>query len=97
MESLGIQAIVLIFYLILINIITFIVYGVDKKRARRKQWRVPEKVLFLLAIIGGSVGALLGMLVFRHKTQKWYFKFGIPAILLLQIAAAVVVWKFFLS
>ncbi|MBR6322221.1 MAG: DUF1294 domain-containing protein [Lachnospiraceae bacterium] len=97
MESLGIQAIVLIFYLILINIITFIVYGVDKKRARRKQWRVPEKVLFLLAIIGGSVGALLGMLVFRHKTQKWYFKFGIPAILLLQIAAALVVWKFFLS
>ena len=97
MESLGIQAIVLIFYLILINIITFIVYGVDKKRARRKQWRVPEKVLFLLAIIGGSVGALLGMLVFRHKTQKWYFKFGIPAILRLQIAAALVVWKFFLS
>ena len=52
---------------------TFTVYGVDKAKARRGAWRVPEKTLFLLPLLGGSVGALLGMLVFRHKTKHWYF------------------------
>ena len=67
---------------------TFTVYGVDKAKARRGAWRVPEKTLFLLPLLGGSVGALLGMLVFRHKTKHWYFVWGIPLILLAQIALA---------
>ena len=72
---------------------TFTVYGVDKAKARRSAWRVPEKTLFLLPLLGGSVGALLGMLVFRHKTKHWYFVWGIPLILLAQIALAV--WVYF--
>lgn len=68
---------------------TFTVYGVDKAKARRGAWRVPEKTLFLLPLLGGSVGALLGMLAFRHKTKHWYFVWGIPLILLAQVALAV--------
>lgn len=76
-------------YLAAINLATFAVYGVDKHRARRGKWRVPEKTLFLLPLLGGSVGALLGMRVFHHKTKHWYFVWGIPAILLAQLALAV--------
>ena len=76
-------------YLAAINLATLAVYGADKRRARRGQWRVPEKTLFLLPLLGGSVGALLGMRMFHHKTKHWYFVWGIPAILLAQIALAV--------
>ncbi len=76
-------------YLAAINLATFIVYGADKRRARKGKWRVPEKMLFLLPLLGGSAGALLGMRVFHHKTRHWYFVWGIPAILLAQIALAV--------
>ena len=76
-------------WLIAINLVTFAVYGADKRRARRGAWRVPEKTLFLLPVLGGSVGALLGMRVFRHKTKHWYFVWGVPAILLAQLALAV--------
>jgi len=72
-------------YLILINIITFVVFGVDKYKAIKKKFRVPEKTLFLLAAVGGSVGALAGMYSFRHKTAKRKFQVGIPAILVIQI------------
>ncbi len=75
-------------WLIAINLVTFAVYGIDKRRARRGAWRVPEKTLFLLPLLGGSIGALLGMRVFRHKTKHWYFAWGVPAILLAQIALA---------
>ena len=75
-------------YLIVINLVTFIVFGVDKAKAKKHAWRVPEKTLFLLAIIGGSVGAIIGMYTFRHKVRKWYFVVGIPAILIIQLAAA---------
>ena len=68
---------------------TFTVYGVDKAKARRGAWRVPEKTLFLLPLLGGSVGALLGMLVFRHKTKHWYFVVGMPLILVCQAALAI--------
>lgn len=81
----------LIAYLLVINVVTFFVYGADKRKAKKDKWRVPERTLFLLAIIGGSIGALAGMYVFHHKTKHWYFKFGIPAILLLQIVLPVVV------
>ena len=80
---------VLLVYLAVINLLTFIIYGADKRRARKGKWRVPEKTLFLLPLLGGSIGALLGMRVFHHKTKHWYFVWGIPAILLAQIALAV--------
>ena len=80
---------VLLAWLAVINLLTFIVYGADKRRARKGKWRVPEKTLFLLPLLGGSIGALLGMRVFHHKTKHWYFVWGIPAILLAQIALAV--------
>lgn len=72
-------------YLITINVITFALYGMDKWRAMTRQWRIREKKLIGLAVIGGSVGAMIGMTVFHHKTRKWYFKLGIPAILVIQI------------
>ena len=80
---------VLLVWLAVINLLTFIVYGADKRRARKGKWRVPEKTLFLLPLLGGSIGVLLGMRVFHHKTKHWYFVWGIPAILLAQIALAV--------
>ncbi len=76
-------------YLAVINLVTFVLYGVDKRRARREQWRIPEKTLLLLPLIGGSVGGILGMRVFHHKTKHWYFRFGLPAMLLAQVALAV--------
>ena len=74
-------------YLIVINFISFTAMGVDKARARKRLWRIPESTLFVLALIGGSVGSIAGMYVFRHKTRHWYFVYGMPAILLLQILA----------
>lgn len=79
----------LLWYLAAVNLVTFTVYGVDKAEARRGAWRVPEKTLFLLPLLGGSLGALLGMKVFRHKTKHWYFVWGIPLILVAQIALAI--------
>jgi len=79
-------------YLVLVNLIAFTVYGADKRGAKKDRWRVPERTLFLLAIIGGSLGALLGMHVFHHKTKHWYFRVFIPLILLLQIAIPVALW-----
>ncbi|MBR3587988.1 MAG: DUF1294 domain-containing protein [Clostridia bacterium] len=76
---------IFIIYVALISIITFAVFGIDKLKAVKDKRRTPEKVLFLLSIIGGSVGAILGMYTFRHKTKKPAFKFGIPAILIVQI------------
>lgn len=77
---------VIFLYLLAINIITFLTYGVDKIRAKRGAWRIPEKTLLLLPILGGSVGAIAGMNVFHHKTKHWYFKYGLPLILLAQVA-----------
>ena len=75
-------------YLCLMNLAAFLTFGADKRRARRDRWRVPEKTLFLLAILGGSVGANLGMHFFHHKTRHWYFRYGLPAILIVQLALA---------
>ena len=79
----------LLLYLAAVNVVAFAVYGADKRRAKKGKRRVPEKTLFLLAAIGGSVGALAGMYAFRHKTRHWYFVWGIPAILAAQMALAV--------
>ena len=80
-------------YLAAVNIVTFAVFGRDKIKARWGGWRVPEKTLLLLAVLGGSVGAWIGMKVFRHKIRKGRFKAGILAILTLQCAGAVLLWK----
>lgn len=74
-----------ILYLFLINLYAFFLMKVDKQRAIRHQWRISEKNLFLSALLGGSMGAILGMYLFHHKTKHWYFIIGIPAIFLLQI------------
>ena len=79
----------LIYYLLAVNVLTFIVYGVDKWKAQRGQWRVPEATLMGLAALGGSVGAWLAMQLFRHKTQKRKFRYGVPALFVLQVAAVV--------
>lgn len=74
-----------LFYLGIINVITFLVYGIDKLKAKKGKWRVPEATLLLLAVIGGSIGAWLGIKVWHHKTMHKKFKYGIPIILVLQV------------
>ena len=76
----------LLYYLLVINILTFAVYGIDKWKARQGSWRISEATLLMLAVIGGTIGALLGMQVWRHKTMHLKFKYGLPLILLAQIA-----------
>lgn len=73
-------------YLLAINAVAFIVYGIDKYKAKKAKWRISEATLLLLAVLGGSVGAWMGMKVWHHKTMHKKFKYGIPAILLIQIA-----------
>lgn len=79
----------LVIYLVIINIAAFASMGIDKAKAKKQAWRIPEKTLFLLAIVGGSLGSIIGMQTFRHKTKHWYFKWGMPAIFVLQVALAV--------
>ena len=73
-------------YLLVMNVIGFATMGIDKYKAIKDKWRVPEKTLFLLSVLGGSIGTWAGMYAFRHKTKHWYFVIGMPAILFLQIA-----------
>jgi uncharacterized membrane protein YsdA (DUF1294 family) len=83
----------IIIYFLIVNIMGFALMGSDKRRAKKGAFRIPEATLFSVAIIGGSIGSILGMLIFRHKTKHWYFKFGLPAILVLQLLfLAVMVW-----
>ncbi|MGN0362512.1 MAG: DUF1294 domain-containing protein [Bilifractor sp.] len=72
-------------YLLAINIISFILYGVDKRKAIRHKWRIPEATLLLFAFLGGAAGALLGMFFFHHKTRKWKFRILVPLALVLWI------------
>ena len=76
---------IILIYLILINIVAFAMYGIDKQKAKRNKWRIPEATLLGVALIGGSAGALLGMQMFRHKTKHWKFKILVPAVLIVQI------------
>ena len=76
---------VLLYYLIVINVVTFLVYGIDKWKAKQGSWRISEATLLILAAIGGSIGALLGMKIWHHKTMHKKFKFGLPLILIIQI------------
>ena len=79
-------------YLAAINVVTFFMYGVDKWKAKRSKWRVSEATLIWMAVLGGSVGAWFGMKAWHHKTQHKKFKYGLPLILFMQIAAAVGIW-----
>ncbi len=76
---------VVLYYLLTVNVIAFLMYGLDKLKAKINQWRIPESTLLLLAVVGGSVGAWAGMQVWRHKTQHVKFKYGVPVIFIVQI------------
>lgn len=78
---------IFIYYLIIVNLGAFFLYGIDKRKAQLGEFRISERNLLLAAAAGGSLGALLGMRVFHHKTKKWKFRLGVPGILVLQAAA----------
>jgi len=86
------MAVLLIIYLSAVSLLGFIVMGADKRKAEKQLWRIPEKTLFLVALIGGSIGVLLGMWVFRHKTKHLSFSLGIPLIIAVQICAVVLIY-----
>ncbi|MCR5324606.1 MAG: DUF1294 domain-containing protein [Lachnospiraceae bacterium] len=85
--------IIVIIYLVIVNLVALGMFAADKNKAQKNKWRIPEKALFLIAIIGGSIGAIGGMYIFRHKTKHWYFVVGMPLILILQIVGGVLVYK----
>ena len=76
-------------YLLAVNITTFLVYGIDKYKAKKGRWRISEATLLLMAVIGGSIGAWVGMRIWHHKTMHKMFKYGIPVIIIFQVALAV--------
>ena len=76
---------IIVIYLIVINVVTFFIYGIDKWKAMRSKWRISEAMLLGLAVIGGSTGAWLGMKVWHHKTMHKKFKYGIPVIIVIQL------------
>lgn len=84
--------IILTIYLIAINIATFFAYGIDKWKARRSKWRIPESTLLTLAVLGGSIGAFIGMRTWHHKTMHNKFKYGVPLIINLQVVLAVYIY-----
>ena len=76
-------------YLLAVNIATFFLYGIDKYKAKKGRWRISEATLLLMAVIGGSIGAWVGMRIWHHKTIHKMFKYGIPVIIIFQVALAV--------
>ena len=76
---------ILVLYIIVVNVVSFTVMGIDKRKAIKRAFRIPESTLFVLAIIGGSLGSIIGMHLFHHKTRHWYFLYGMPVILALQV------------
>ena len=76
--------------LVVMNVIAFLLMDIDKKRAKRGAWRIPEKTLFLATGLFGGLGGTLGMFLLRHKTKHWYFRYGFPAMLIVQIVLLVV-------
>ena len=79
----------LIAYFVFMNIAGYTSMGLDKVKAKRHAWRIPEATLFSIAVLGGSIGSIFGMFHFRHKTKHWYFVVGLPAIALIQLAIAI--------
>ena len=84
---------ILIIYLLVMNILGFLLMGIDKYKAKKRAFRIPEATLFTVALIGGSIGTTLGMFTFHHKTRHWYFLYGMPAILILQLAIAFLLFQ----
>ncbi len=85
---------ILIIYLVIINLAAFFIFGIDKRRAIKNRWRIAESTLFLLALIGGSIGAETGMYVFHHKTRHLRFVIGIPLIFILQVLIVFFIRKY---
>ncbi len=84
---------IILIYLGIVNVIGFLAMGIDKAKAKAKAWRIPEKTLFTIAVVGGGLGVWIGMETFRHKTKHWYFKYGIPAIFVAEVAAVLYFMK----
>ena len=84
---------IIIVYVFMMNLVSFSLMGIDKYKAKKKAWRIPEATLFLFAIFGGSIGSILGMFLFHHKTRHWYFLFGLPLILILQLVCIYLLWQ----
>lgn len=82
----------MVLYLVIANLAAFLMYGADKRRAKKNRWRISEKALIMVALIGGSVGALGGMYLFRHKTKHVKFIIGVPVILVIQILIVYIVY-----
>ncbi len=80
-------------YLLIMNLVAFAIMGIDKKKAIHHKYRIPEKTLFLSALLGGSLGSIMGMQLFRHKTKHWYFVLGMPAILVFQILLFLLLYR----
>ncbi len=87
----------LTYYLLIMNFLTWVIYGLDKGRAKSGKWRIPERTLLILAAIGGSVGALIGMLMFRHKTRKAKFVILVPVLLVIHCVLVGLVWQWTLK
>ena len=83
---------IIISYLVLMNLAAFALMGIDKLKAKKRAWRIPEATLFLFAIFGGSLGSIAGMFLFRHKTRHWYFLYGMPLILIVQLIVLYLIW-----
>jgi len=84
---------IIVSYIVMINLVAFALMGIDKYKAKKKAWRIPEATLFLFAIFGGSLGSTLGMLTFHHKTRHWYFLYGMPLILIVQLVILYLLWQ----
>ena len=84
----------LILYLAAVNLLAFFLYGLDKRKAKKERWRIPERTLLGVAALGGALGAFAGMRVFRHKTRKPAFRFGVPLLLIAWIALLILVWPY---
>lgn len=83
---------IIIDYAIVINVITLLMYGIDKWKAKHSKWRIPEATLLIMAAVGGSIGAWTGIKLFHHKTLHKKFKYGVPAILILQLTIIVFIY-----
>ena len=80
---------IILYYLLAVNIATFFLYGIDKYKAKKGKWRIPEATLLTMAAIGGSIGAWVGMRLWHHKTMHKKFKYGIPVIMIMQVCLVV--------
>ena len=86
------MTLIIIIYLVIINIVGYAMMGIDKRKAQKKEWRISEAALFTPALLGGSIGCIAGMQRFRHKTKHWYFKYGMPAILIAEAALLIYIF-----